>query len=484
MSSTIFEKSHIGRKGINIPKQSVENAPKLESKLLRSKKAELPEVSEFDVVRHFTRLSNKNFSIDANFYPLGSCTMKYNPKVQERVSGLAGFANLHPHHITNNQTHLIQGALSSLLTLEKSLCEITGMEAFTLTPQAGAHGEMLGVMMIGAYHKKKGNHKRYVIVPDSSHGTNPATAAMVDYDVITVKSNKNGSMDLESFKEVMSDEVAAVMMTVPNTLGLFNPAIKEICDIAHSYDALMYYDGANMNAIMGVLRPGDIGFDVIHLNLHKTFATPHGGGGPGAGPVGVGAKLREFLPDLQVGFSEEKGYFLATPAKNCIGKISPFFGNYLVLVRALVYMQTLGKEGMINTSKKAVLNANYILAKLKNHIKAPYGDVLCMHECVFSAEDLRKEHGVKAMDIAKYLIDFGLHAPTVYFPLIVKESIMIEPTETENIDTIDYFCKKMCDAIELAKSGPKAFKEYPKTLPISRPDETKAARSLNIRWQK
>ncbi|WP_024954565.1 aminomethyl-transferring glycine dehydrogenase subunit GcvPB [Sulfurospirillum arcachonense] len=482
MSSTLFEKSHKGRDGINIPKQSVPDAPNLDENLLRSEKAELPELSEFDVVRHFTRLSNKNFSIDANFYPLGSCTMKYNPKIQERVGALAGFANLHPHHITNNQIHLVQGALSTLKTLENNLCEITGMDAFTLTPQAGAHGEMLGVMMIGAYHKKKGNNKRYVIVPDSSHGTNPATAAMVDYDVITVKSGPNGDMDLEAFKEAMSDEVAAVMMTVPNTLGLFNPQIKEICDIAHSYDALMYYDGANMNAILGVLRPGDIGFDVIHLNLHKTFATPHGGGGPGAGPVGVVKKLQEFLPDLQVSFNKKDGYFFNKPHENTIGKISPFFGNYLVLIRALVYMQTLGREGMINVSQKAVLNANYILAKLKDHIKAPF-DSLCMHECVFSAEDLAKEHGVRAMDIAKYLLDFGLHAPTVYFPLIVKESIMIEPTETENIDTIDYFCQKMIDAIELAKSNPEAFKEFPKTLPISRPDETKAARSLNIRWQ-
>ena len=483
MSSTIFEKSHVSRKGINIPKPSVYDAPKLDDNLLRNTKAKLPEVSEFDVVRHFTRLSKKNFSIDANFYPLGSCTMKYNPKIQERVGGLASLANLHPHHITNKQTHLVQGALSSLKTLENNLCEITGMNAFTLTPQAGAHGEMLGIMMIGAYHKKKGNNKRYVIVPDSSHGTNPASAAMVDYDVITVKSNEDGSMDLASFKEAMNDQVAAVMMTVPNTLGLFNPSIKDICDIAHSYDALMYYDGANMNAIMGVIRPGDIGFDVIHLNLHKTFATPHGGGGPGAGPVGVGEKLKEFLPDLQIGFDKEKGYFFNTAHENTIGKISPFFGNYLVLIRALVYMQTLGKEGMINTSKKAVLNANYILAKLKGHINAPYGDRLCMHECVLSAGELTKEHGIKAMDIAKYLLDFGLHAPTVYFPLIVKESIMIEPTETENIDTIDYFCQKMIDAIELAKSNPETFKEFPKTLPISRPDETKAARSLNIRWQ-
>ncbi len=482
MSSTLFEKSHNGRSGINIPKQGLADAPALDSSLLRTTKAELPELSEFDVVRHFTRLSNKNFSIDANFYPLGSCTMKYNPKVQERIGGLDGLANLHPHHITNNKTSLVQGALKSLKILEKSLTEITGMKAFTLTPQAGAHGEMTGIMMIGAYHKKKGNNKRYVIVPDSSHGTNPATAAMVDYDVITVKSNKDGSMDLESFKEAMSDEVAAVMMTVPNTLGLFNPAIKEICDIAHSYDALMYYDGANMNAIMGVIRPGDIGFDVIHLNLHKTFATPHGGGGPGAGPVGVGDRLIEFLPDLRVDYSEEKGYFFGEVSKNCIGKVSPFFGNYLVLVKALVYMQTLGREGMINASRKAVLNANYILSKLKDHFDAPFKNY-CMHECVLSAETLTKEHGVRAMDIAKYLLDFGLHAPTVYFPLIVKESIMIEPTETENIDTIDFFCQKMIDAVELAKSNPEAFKTLPLTLPISRPDETKAARSLNIRWE-
>lgn len=482
MSDTLFEKSHVGRKGINIPKQSVPDAAMLDSSVLRSTKAELPEVSEFDVVRHFTNLSSKNFSIDANFYPLGSCTMKYNPKVQERIAALDGLANLHPHHITNNQASAMQGALKSLKILEDNLCEITGMDRFTMTPQAGAHGEMLGIMMIGAYHKKKGNNKRYVIVPDSSHGTNPATAAMVDYDVITVKSGSNGDMDLEAFKEAMSDEVAAVMMTVPNTLGLFNPHIKEICDIAHSYDALMYYDGANLNAIMGVLRPGDIGFDVIHLNLHKTFATPHGGGGPGAGPVGVGKVLMEFLPDLQVEYDKEQGYYLRDIDENSIGKISPFFGNYMVLVKALVYMQTLGKEGMINVSQKAVLNANYILSRLKEHFDVPFAS-LCMHECVLSAETLTKEHGVRAMDIAKYLLDFGLHAPTVYFPLIIKESIMIEPTETENIDTIDYFCDKMIDAVELAKNDADAFKEYPKTLPICRPDETKAARSLNIRWQ-
>ena len=481
MSRTIFEKSQKQRAGVRIPKQSVPDAKAIDSSLLRASKAELPELSEFDVVRHFTRLSKKNFSIDSNFYPLGSCTMKYNPKIQERVAALDGFANLHPHHITNNNTKAMQGALESLKILEEDLKEVTGMDAFTLTPQAGAHGEMTGIMTIGAYHKAKGNKKKYVIVPDSSHGTNPASAAMVDYEVITVKSGANGGMDVEAFKEAMSDEVAAVMMTVPNTVGLFNPGIKEICDIAHSYDALMYYDGANLNAILGLIRPGDIGFDVVHLNLHKTFATPHGGGGPGSGPVGVRKHLIEFLPDLRV--DEKAGeYSIKEVSSKTIGKVSPFFGNYAISLRALVYLKTLGKEGMKNVSRKAVLNANYVLSKLKNHFDVPY-DAFCMHECVLSSESLYKEYHVNTLDIAKYLLDFNLHAPTIYFPMIVHEAIMIEPTETENKDTIDYFCQKMIDAVELTKSNPEEFKLFPKTLPISRADETKAARSLNIRWQ-
>ncbi|WP_331774373.1 aminomethyl-transferring glycine dehydrogenase subunit GcvPB [Sulfurospirillum sp. 1612] len=482
MSATVFEKSHIGRCGVKLPKSEIKHAKALDDSLLRHSDLGLPQLSEFDVVRHFTNLSKKNFSIDANFYPLGSCTMKYNPKVQERAAGLDGFANLHPHHITNEDTDAMQGALEMLKILEDDLVEITGMDAFTLTPEAGAHGEMSGIMIIGAYHKKKGNKKRYVIVPDSSHGTNPASAAMVDYEVITVKSGANGDMDIDAFKAVMSDEVAAVMMTVPNTLGLFNPKIKEICDIAHAHDALMYYDGANLNAILGFIRPGDIGFDVVHLNLHKTFATPHGGGGPGAGPVGVKKELIAFLPDLRVGYEKEKGYCLLPQSPVSIGKVAPFFGNFMVLLRALVYMQTLGKEGMINVSKKAVLNANYILARLKEHLDAPF-DTFCMHECVLSAATLAKEYHVRALDIAKYLLDFGFHAPTIYFPLIVKEAIMIEPTESENIDTIDEFCDTIIEAIALAKTNPKAFEDYPKTLPICRADETKAARSLNIRWQ-
>lgn len=475
---TLFEKSQEKRQGVKLPKNDIKESITLESSLLREKKAALPELSELDVVRHFTNLSNKNFSIDANFYPLGSCTMKYNPKIQEKVASLDGFALLHPHLITNNQTQDIQGSLELLDNLENYLKEIVGMDAFTLTPEAGAHGEMTGLMIIEAYHKAKGNKRKYVIIPDSAHGTNPASASMVDYEVITVKSGAKGDMDLEELKSVMSDEVAAIMITVPNTLGLFNPNIKAICDIAHEYDALMYYDGANLNAILGTLRPGDVGFDVVHLNLHKTFATPHGGGGPGAGPVGVKEHLKEFLPDLNVQ-KTETGYKIAPVPQKSIGKISPFFGNYLVLVKAFAYMKILGAEGMKNVSKKSVLNANYVLAKLKPYFDYAY-DGYCMHECVLSAASLSKE-GVRALDIAKYLLDFGLHAPTIYFPLIVKEAIMIEPTETESKETLDYFCQKIIDAVELAHNDPTAFANFPMTLPISRADETKAARQLDIR---
>jgi len=475
----IFDLSKEGRKGVKLPKNDINTKVKIPDNLKRKKDAKLPELSELDVVRHFTRLSSKNFSIDKNFYPLGSCTMKYNPKIEEKAAALEKFSNVHPMTVTNDvMLKDIQGSLEVIDMSEKLLCEITGMDAFTLMPQAGAHGEMTGIMLIDAYHKSKGNKKRYVIVPDSSHGTNPATAAMVGYEVITVKSDKEGVMNLEEFKNAMSDEVAAVMLTVPNTLGLFNPYIKEICDIAHSHDALMYYDGANLNAILGIVRPGDLGFDVTHLNLHKTFATPHGGGGPGSGPVGVKEFLREFLPNLQI--EKENGYYkIKKPIKTSIGRVSPFFGNYMVTLRALVYILIVGGEGLKNVSKKAVLNANYIRAKLKKYYDMPY-DKPCMHECVLSAKTLAKEYGVKALDIAKYLLDFDLHAPTIYFPLIVKEAIMIEPTETESKESIDYFCKKMIDASVLARENAESFKDFPKTTPVSRPNETKAARELDI----
>ncbi len=476
---TIFDKSQEGRRGIALPPMDVDVDTKIDSALLRKTKARLPQVSEFDVVRHYTNLSNKNMSIDKNFYPLGSCTMKYNPKVAERVANLDGYLNLHPHVITNNFNEDVQGALETIDMLEKSLCQVTGMSAFTTTPQAGAHGEMLGVMMIDKYHRSKGEKRKYIIVPDSSHGTNPATAAMVGYEVITIKSDENGAIDFESFKEKMSHDVAAVMLTVPNTLGMYNKRIKDLCEVAHSYDALMYYDGANMNAIMGVARPGDIGFDVIHINVHKTFATPHGGGGPGSGPVGVNEKLKPFLPDL--GIKKEDGQYVFTHGgEHSIGKISPFFGNYGISLRAITYMTVLGSNGMKNASTKAVLNANYLRVRLKDYFDVPY-EGMCMHECVLSAKTLAKQ-GVNAMDIAKYLLDFGLHAPTVYFPLIVKEAIMIEPTETENKETIDYFCDTMINAVKLANENPEAFQEYPKTLGVCRPDDTRAIKVLDVKF--
>lgn len=474
---TIFEKSQEGRKGIAIPKLDVPKS-EIKKEFTRENKAQLPELSEFDVVRHFTNLSTKNFAIDKNFYPLGSCTMKYNPKIAERVAALEGFTGLHPHLVTNKMSEDVQGALEVVDMLEQKLCAVTGMSAFTTTPQAGAHGEMLGIMMIHKYHESKGNKRKYVIVPDSSHGTNPATAAMVGYEVITIKSDENGAMDYEAFKAKMSDEVAAVMLTVPNTLGIYNKKIKEICDLAHEYDAMMYYDGANMNAIMGVARPGDIGFDVIHINVHKTFATPHGGGGPGSGPVGVNEKLKPFLPDLGIKKVDGK-YEFSNGGTDTIGKISPFFGNYGISLRAIVYMTILGGNGMKNASTKAVLNANYIRVRLRDYFDMPY-DTLCMHECVFSAKTLAKEYKVTAMDIAKYLLDFGLHAPTVYFPLIVKEAIMIEPTETENKQTIDEFCDRMIEAVKLAKEDAAAFQEYPKTLGVCRPDDTRAIKELDV----
>ena len=477
--TTIFDKSREGRHGIPLPKLDVPAASTtLDSSLLREDKAKLPQLSEFDVIRHFTNLSNKNMSIDKNFYPLGSCTMKYNPKITERIAALEGFAAVHPHMVTNNMADNIQGTLETVDMLEKTLCEVTGMTAFTTTPQAGAHGEMLGIMMIEKYHESKGNKRKYIIVPDSSHGTNPATAAMVGYEVITIKSDANGAMDFDEFKAKMNDQVAAVMLTVPNTLGMYNKKIRDICDLAHSFDAMMYYDGANMNAIMGVARPGDIGFDVIHINVHKTFATPHGGGGPGSGPVGVNEKLKPFLPDLGIKKVDGK-YEIDHRNGTSIGKISPFFGQYGISLRAITYMTSLGGNGMYNASTKAVLNANYIRVRLRDYFDVPF-DGLCMHECVFSAKTLAK-NGVTAMDIAKYLIDFGMHAPTVYFPLIVKEAIMIEPTETENKETIDIFCDRMIKAVELARKDPAAFKAYPKTWGVSRPDDTLAIKELNVR---
>ena len=352
------------------------------------------------------------------------------------------------------------------------------MDEVSCQPLAGAHGEMTGIMLIAAYHRAKGNRKKYVIVPDSSHGTNPASAAMVGYEIITIPTAPYGDMDLDAFRAAMNGEVAAVMMTCPNTLGLFNPHIKEICDIAHEHDALMYYDGANLNAILGKVRPGDVGFDVIHVNLHKTFGTPHGGGGPGSGPVGVKKELIPFLPTPRVTMQANGSFALETRNPQSIGRLANFFGNFGVMIRAYAYIIMLGREGLIEVSEQAVLNANYMMAQLKGHFDVPF-DLTCMHECVFSAARQLK-HGVHAIDIAKYLIDRGYHPPTVYFPLNVKEAIMIEPTETESKETMDAFIAVMKEAAEMAEKNPEALHEAPLTTPVSRLDETKAAREQNV----
>ncbi len=478
----IFEKSQPGRKGVKIQKKDVPATAKLPDNLKRRSKINLPEVSELDVVRHFSKLANKNFCVDTNFYPLGSCTMKYNPKFTEKAVQLKGFEEAHPllPQLMGGGI-LTQGCLELLFQMEKLLNEITGMDAFTMQPLAGAHGELTGVMLIAAYHKSKKKDKKYILVPDSSHGTNPASAAIAGYDVIVIPSDKNGVMDLNEYKKHLNEETAGVMLTCPNTLGLFNPHIKEICDLAHKVDALMYYDGANLNAIMGKAKPGDAGFDIVHLNLHKTFGTPHGGGGPGAGPVGVKKHLTEFMPISKVIRRADGTFSLDYNYPKSIGYIAPFYGNFGVIVKAYAYILLLGKSGLIDASEKAVLNANYIMSKLKNHFQLPY-DRVCMHECVFSASK-QKENGVSALDIAKFLINKNIHPPTTYFPLIVKEAMMIEPTETENKETIDSFIEVMIEAAEAAERNPEIFLKMPENTPVQKPDEVKAVKDLNLRWR-
>ena len=475
----IYELSTPGRHGVKLPTSDVPAATSLPDSLLRKEAAGLPEVSELDLVRHFTNLSRLNFSVDTNFYPLGSCTMKYNAKVLENSAAL--FAPYHPMTaLLPGGGDFCQGTLGMLFDLGQMLADITGMDEVTTQPLAGAHGEMTGILLVAAYHASKGNKvkKKYVVVPDSSHGTNPASASIAGYEIITVPTAPYGDMDLELFKQAMTDEVAAVMMTCPNTLGLFNPHIKEISDIAHSHDALMYYDGANLNAIMGKVKPGDIGFDVVHVNLHKTFGTPHGGGGPGSGPVGVKKSLIPFLPQPRIIMDDAGKLLLETDKSGTIGRTANFFGNFGVMAKAYAYIIMLGREGLIQVSELAVLNANYIKEKLKAYYDLPY-DMTCMHECVFSASKQLK-HGVHAIDIAKYLIDKGYHPPTVYFPAIVKEAIMIEPTETESKATIDAFIEVMIEAAQTAESNPQALHDAPLTMPISRLDETKAAREQNV----
>ncbi len=475
----IFEKSVPGRRGLQVAARDVPTSINLRADLLRQTPAELPELSELDVVRHFSELSRRNFSIDTNFYPLGSCTMKYNPKVAERIANYPGFAHLHPLlPQLRRGGSLTQGALEILHELDLLLREITGMAAYTMQPMAGAHGELTGAMIMAAYHRDRGNRKQVILVPDTAHGTNPASAAIAGFEVRDVPSDSRGCMDIDALRERLDDQVAGLMLTCPNTLGLFNPHIQEICQLVHAVDGLVYYDGANLNAILGKVRPGDLGFDIVHLNLHKTFATPHGGGGPGAGPVGVVDRLADYLPVSLVVKRDDGTYALEYNRPKSIGYIAPFYGNFAVCLRAYVYILMLGGDGLRRVAENAVLNANYLRVKLEKHFHQPYPG-LCKHECVFTAAR-QMRHGIQALDIAKGLLDAGFHAPTVYFPTCVPEAIMIEPTETESQETLDAFIAAIIHLAELAETNPDALHQAPTTTPVGRLDETKAARQLNL----
>lgn len=475
----IFEISKEGRKAYSlppcdVPEDSLDNM--IPASFMRSEEAPLPEVSEVDVVRHFTNLSNKNYGVDTGFYPLGSCTMKYNPKINEDVAALGGFSNIHPLQ----PLETVQGALELMYGLDTMLSEITGMERVSLQPAAGAHGELTGLMIIKAYHESRGDNKRKkIIVPDSAHGTNPASAAVAGFEIVEIASDKNGAVDIETLKSVLNDEIAGLMLTNPSTLGLFEQNIKQIADLVHEAGGLLYYDGANANAIMGIARPGDMGFDVIHLNLHKTFSTPHGGGGPGSGPVGVKSELVKFLP-VPVIEKKEDSYIMDYDRPHSIGKVKSFYGNFGVAVKAYAYILSMGGEGLAEVSRKAVLNANYMMSKLKKYYTLPI-DQVCKHEFVLSGL-LENDNQVATLDVAKRLLDYGYHPPTIYFPLIVSNAIMIEPTETESMETLDIFIDIMIKIAEEAKEDPEVLKNAPHNTIVRRIDEAKAARSLILKW--
>lgn len=471
----IFEKSKTGRKCQNLPECDVPVVT-LDAKDKREVNLHLPELSEGELSRHYTELAKKSHGVNDGFYPLGSCTMKYNPRVNEVAAGLEGFTDIHPLQ----PTETVQGCLEVIKTLESYLCEIAGMERMTFQPAAGAHGEFTGLLLIKAYHKNRGDEKRKkIIVPDSAHGTNPASATMAGYSVVSVPSGPDGCVDIEKLKEIAGDDVAGLMLTNPNTVGLFDKNILEITKIIHDCGGLCYYDGANLNAVMGTVRPGDMGFDVIHLNLHKTFSTPHGGGGPGSGPVGCKEFLVPFLPSVVV---EGEDKLVAVKEKESIGEMKNFYGNFLVVVRALAYVMTLGKEGIPEASKNAVLNANYMMNKLKDLYTMAYDEV-CMHEFVMSLADLKKQTGVSAMDIAKGLLDFEIHPPTMYFPLIVDEALMVEPTETESKETMDEAIAVFRKLYETAGKDAESLHNAPVTTPVTRMDEVGAARHPILRYQ-
>ncbi len=474
----VFERSVPGRRGYRLPAGDVPQRTAQEllpPDALRATPPPLPEIAEFDAVRHYTRLSQRNFSVDTHFYPLGSCTMKYNPKLNERIAALPGFAWLHPLQPSAQ----VQGMLALLHELEQHLCAITGMGAFTLQPAAGAQGELTGLKIIAAYHRRKRRVRSTILIPDSAHGTNPASAALSGFSVVQLRSGKDGLIDLKELKAKLTRDVAAIMLTNPNTLGLFERDIKTIAAMLHEQDALVYMDGANMNALLGIARPGDMGADLLQLNLHKTFSTPHGGGGPGAGPVGVTKALEEFLPLPRV---RKRGSKYAWQEQNraSVGRVHGWYGNAGVLVRAYTYIRSLGAEGLARASRVAIINANYLKAKVQDAYPVPYGDH-CMHEFVATAKPLRA-HGVNAWDLAKRLLDYGCYAPTVFFPLIVEEALMIEPTETESRETLDQFAHALLRIAEEAKTDPDLVRRAPQRMAVERLDEVRAAREPNLRW--
>ncbi|MGH2812159.1 MAG: aminomethyl-transferring glycine dehydrogenase subunit GcvPB [Actinomycetota bacterium] len=479
MSGTIFDLSVRGRRASTIPGiEAAEPDGRIPPHLIRNAPPHLPEVSEVDLVRHYTRLSQKNWAIDVGSYPLGSCTMKYNPKINEQAAALPGFRNVHPLQ----PDELIQGSLALLWAMEQALAEVTGMSRVTFQPAAGAQGELTGLLLMRAHHTANGDSRTHVLIPDSAHGTNPASVKLAGYRVRQIPSDKRGLVDLKALEEALDDSVVGLMLTNPNTLGLFERDITRIAEMVHSAGGLLYFDGANLNATLGVVRPGDTGFDIVHLNLHKTFSTPHGGGGPGAGPVAVSERLERFLPAPLVGYDETTGrYFWDRDRPESIGRIHGFHGNFGVVVRAYTYLRSLGGEGLKRVAERAVLNGNYLKAKVEQEFPAVYPG-LCMHEFVATAKGLKK-HGVRAMDVAKRLIDLGFHPPTVYFPLIVEEAMMAEPTETESKQTLDAMSEALVRIAEEARTDPDLLRRSPITTPVGRLDEARAARRLVVRWR-
>jgi glycine dehydrogenase subunit 2 len=481
MAKTIFEKHSEGRKGYTLPENdidlSLENC--IPKKFQRQENLKMPEVSELDVMRHFMELSNMNHCIEKGFYPLGSCTMKYNPKLHETLVRNCGFLNIHP--LQPEKT--AQGALKIMYDLQGMLSEISGMGQVTLQPTAGAQGEFTGLKVIQAYHQAKGNtQKNKIIFPDSAHGTNPASVTLVGYEPVQIKSNSKGRIDIDALKEVVDDSVAGFMLTNPNTLGIFESQFSQIAKIIHDVDGLMYLDGANLNALLGIVQPGQIGFDILHFNLHKTFSTPHGGGGPGSGPIGVRPELAKFLPYPLAGKNDEEYFLDSSHCETSIGKVHSFYGHFGVYLRAYIYIKMLGAEGLRQVAENAIINANYLLAKLKDYFYVPYPD-FCMHEFVASSKWQKEKYGVKTLDVAKRLLDKGFHAPTVYFPLIVSEALMIEPTETESLETLDGFIEAMITIAKECEENVDLVKNAPVNTPVKRVDDVRAVKQLDVKFE-